>query len=221
MAEELGEVPEGQEITQESTTEKPKQFTDLQEFQTEMARLKDEEEKDGKTVDFRDLNPSHLTEEDMQAHNNYLARNWNKEEFEYYQSGIINSFNQNSRDEVVRAKREFSTYLGNLWAIELANRQTVKLLEDFRTIELPRLRKEEEEGRKTYYFQSINDQDISVEDMSMYRAIKNSSWHHKDFVEYQNKITPDLKDKSRLNFSVWMNNVLLPEIKKAKRREQK
>ena len=109
--------------TPETLEDSPKQFTDLKEFQQEVARLKASEEEEGKTAHFTHLNPEDLTEDDMQAYNDFLIKNWDSERFLAYWDKIIAALQKEPTDKKIKSRRDFAAYLGNIWQYEVTKRE--------------------------------------------------------------------------------------------------
>jgi hypothetical protein len=113
MSEELN----GQSEVQETTPEQPKQFTNLEEFQTEMGKLKAAEDAEGKTANFRDLDPTHLIKEDMLVYNIYLTGQMDKTRYDEYRDPISEQFIK------ARSRRSLCAYIGNMISIEITRKQ--------------------------------------------------------------------------------------------------
>ena len=100
---------------------------DLTEFQTEIGRLKQEEVKERKTVHFRDLNPEDLTEEDMASYNKFLAKDWNRKEFEIYRYNIMEDLKKEPENSQLESRAYFTAYLGNMWQYHVTRQQLKEL----------------------------------------------------------------------------------------------
>ncbi len=90
-----------------------KPVENLTELQTMIGRLKEDPKSRVATL-LTNVNPEHLTDEEVKFYNAFALGQRDKEEFFGYQDGIFSALDQDKDNPELKSKADFSAFLQNI-----------------------------------------------------------------------------------------------------------